>query len=198
MKNAIIITLAVISFIGLAVALFFLQDVSNQHERLTQNQEKLNIELETSIEDLDASVSDAAELELDISALSGEVDQLLLDIEDQTGKNEGIIADLEKLQAGHDQLLALNECDEDFTKLDADFSSNDALLASLTDWYEDNFRNVFSGGWYTLWRNYPTLLIELDTGAAYDYFIVTFNSSGSRGNILFLKWQCWLVGGHDF
>lgn len=198
MKNAIIITLAVISIIGVAVALFFLQNVSYEHDRLTQKKEELNLDLETSIEDLEDSQSEAAELEIDISTLSGEIDQLLLDIEEQTGKSEGLSAELEELQTGYDQLLALNECGEDLTRLDADFSSNDTLLASLIDWYEDNYRKVIGGEWYTLWRNYPTLLIELDVGSSFDYFVITFDPRGGWGNILYLKEQCWLVGGHDF
>ena len=162
MKDQIFIITTIVFFVGLVVAGIFIFDFSSTNKELSLDNQKLEGELEDTIEELEEALDQVDTLEEENSTQAEELVNLLAELETLTSDFEGKSSEFDALTAEYLALEEEFEFFEDFTfcedkyyeGVDIDYSSNETVSQSLVEWWE-GYRDgaeITDANWYTFWK----------------------------------------------
>ena len=207
MKDKIFIITTIVFFVGLVVAGIFIFDFSSTNKELSLDNQKIEGELEDTIEELEEALDQVDTLEEENSTQAEELVNLLAELETLTSDYEEKSGELDALSAEH---LALEEefeffedfnfCEDKYYEgVDIDYSSNETVSQSLVEWW-DGFRDgavITDANWYPFWTDHDISRHKLNynVGGSGNYsqnFIVFFETDTYTGGVYFVWKQCWL------
>jgi len=199
MKDKILIGVSILLVIGIAIAVYFSNGLSNENEGLTDDVKQLSKELEDLEDDLSASQDEAAALEADIAALFDETTTLSGDIEETTSMITGLTTTEEELEIAVEWLSGYGVCDFGFTLgtevfvygVEDDRENNRIMLLL---WYFFSVGEVVDSEERFLWEDdpdSPDFILYQEASEDWDGFLI-FYYSGKPDGVFFIDQQCWV------
>ena len=181
MKSKLFFITTLLLIVGLAAALYFLFDFSNQNKRMVESNQQLTQQLKDTEGQLDAS-------ENELESLGAENTQL-------TTETNNLTVTLEELQSDYEALYGFTYCGNDLIDLEMDYRSNLKASEALTLWVDQMWGDVLGSSWMDFWSSDEPGFHVVETGYANDYFVVYFDDQNfydAPNGVFIVSHHCWL------